>query len=183
MTDLPSFPFLKPATAANLSDRTVQNSVHNPQSVALREIHVFPGSFGTWAIYDTQRKPMLSQISSEISIGIERTIRFLRENGVRIPHPAEIRTYLLNYSGLVSPLIYALQLTKAILEPSDEIELSVYRDPEDQSSYLFLEIKKETYPEDFFEKIELVRKLYRPLLNDIEGWLLVSTDFRSPPRP
>jgi hypothetical protein len=136
----------------------------------------------SWSIYGKPESKMLAAASASIAIQIENAIRILRESKIKISRLADVRSYLAAYAGLVDPLLYACQKTLEILSPEDDLVLSVYHDPEGASEYLLVEIRKATYPDDIYDQIEAIRETYRPMLDNKQGWLIVSTDFAFPTR-
>jgi hypothetical protein len=141
-------------------------------------------SSGSYATVDAKpswvEADMFTKDSYEISGNIEKSLSSLVSQGVRMLNISEVRSYLLSYLDIIDALILAVNEAKKVLAPGDQIELSLYQDPEEPTSYLYLEIIKREYPAQFYQKIKQIRKTYRSLLTKTKGWLLVSTDFRSP---
>jgi hypothetical protein len=61
-----------------------------------------------------------------------------------------------------------------------ELSLELYQDPEIDDRYLSLYVREREYRPDLMARIEVVRERVNPMLDDVPGDFLVTTDFRGP---
>lgn len=83
--------------------------------------------------------------------------------------------YICDNNSVYLALIYAITGAAEIFPQSRRI-LSLYQDPEIDDEYLLLNIGLNSYPEDLFDKIDLLYPKYSSYMDDIKsGWLTVTT--------
>ncbi|MCI0665687.1 MAG: hypothetical protein L0220_31920 [Acidobacteria bacterium] len=111
---------------------------------------------------------------------VEPLLKRLRERGIIIPEPDEVRGYLTRYPDAIGVTEKACDLTRSEFAGRAELSLELYRDPEIYDPHLVLYIRQEKYDSDIMEAIERIHDGYEEYMFDIEGWLLVTTDFDRP---
>ncbi len=61
-----------------------------------------------------------------------------------------------------------------------ELSLELYRDPEIDDTYLTLYVRQEKYDSAIIERIEAVSRQFNDKLEQVSGYLLLTTDFHRP---
>jgi len=83
--------------------------------------------------------------------------------------------YICDNNSLYIALMNAIVAASEIFPQSIRV-LSLYKDPEIDDEYLLLNIGLNTYPEDLFDKMDLLYPKYSSYMDDIKsGWLTVTT--------
>ena len=115
------------------------------------------------------------------AVTIENSLRFLQFYlGFQFPNPGEVIEYLQKHRGIYDVTLYACTLTEEKFGSSAQISLELYQDPEIEDCYLTIYVRQREYQEDIIKKINEICKEYAPTLTGEEGYILVTTDFRSP---
>lgn len=112
---------------------------------------------------------------------IEEIFDTLHGERAYISHPADIREYLLNHQNLSKLLPSIAKLIRDKFSVDTQTSLEMFHDPEAQDSYLVFYIRQDNYEEDIMDKIDSISDIFEPSLEEMSGWLLVTTDF-SPPK-
>ncbi len=111
---------------------------------------------------------------------------YLKELGIIVPKPDEIRGYLINYPDMLEP---AKSLCKMACEEfakdkNLQLTLEFYQDPKIDNIYLLLSIRKEKYKniKNLLNRIDGVReKHYQEVdYTNLSGQILLATDCDSP---
>jgi hypothetical protein len=118
--------------------------------------------------------------NTAITSQIEILLSWLRDNGVLIPQPAQVRHYLLHFFDLTRIVRSVCKLAIDQFSGTGQLSFEVYSDPEIEDTYLALYIRQAHYSEDILKSIEDLRAEYEVDLTDSAGWFLVTTDFRPP---
>jgi len=111
---------------------------------------------------------------------IDATLKDLQFEGIRIPDFADLKKYLINHPNMPSVLSAACGGALKEFGSSAQLSLQVYRDPEIEDEYLTLYVRQERYDDDLLDKIDNVCAQYRQQLSRTSGWLILTTDFRTP---
>ncbi len=127
------------------------------------------------------REPKMTSTigTSAISQDIERLLKWLIENGVRLINPNEIRQYLLNFPDLLDVVPVAVRAAHKHL-PKAQLVLQVSYDQEIEDAYLAFYVRLKQYDKSVLERIEDAESEFIDLLADTNGWLQLTTDFREP---
>jgi hypothetical protein len=120
------------------------------------------------------------QSNTAITSQIEILLTWLRDNGVLIPQPAQVRDYLSHFIDLTRIVRSVCKLAIDQFSGTAQLSLEVYGDPEIEDTYLVLYIRQSHYTEDILKSIKDLRAEYEVDLIDTSGWFLVTTDFRPP---
>lgn len=121
-----------------------------------------------------------TQVSTSVASRVEEILRVLRDIGVKIPNPAEIKRYLRRYDDMLELVLEVCQLTRGCFPPSTELSLEVYRDPEVEDEHLTLYVRQRPYDANLMKKLKGITPTYLDELAYKSGWLSVTTDFRFP---
>ena len=97
---------------------------------------------------------------------------------VKIQSPSEVSQYLLENPGLIFWVEKICKETALEFRDYARLFLEVYKDPEINFQYLTLLIRQQEYHDGFLEKIEGFRQQYEDNLSNINGTLLITTDFQ-----
>lgn len=111
---------------------------------------------------------------------IEPLLESLGARGIKIPQPEEVRDYLTRFPDVIGVTEKACDLTHSEFAGRAELSLELYRDPEIYDPHLILYIRQEKYDSDIMKAIERIHDGYEEDMFDLEGWLLVTTDFDRP---
>jgi len=121
------------------------------------------------------------QDSTSIYPAIEASLLGLRDVlGFAFPHPGEVVDYLIQNPGLYDVVMYACSMTEEEFGRTSEITLDIYHDPESDDHYLTIYVRQERYDEDIIARMDRICDKYEPALRGQSGWLLLTTDFKSP---
>jgi hypothetical protein len=125
-------------------------------------------------------QPVVRAASSSLTLSTRALLASVALRPIQIPHPEEVKEYLVRHFDMVTPLLYAIDLTQGEFRDSATFALEVYRDPELPDEYLTLYVRQPKYDDQTIERIKSVRSGLEPTLSNSSGWLLVTTDFRYP---
>jgi len=93
---------------------------------------------------------------------------------------AGVRAYLEQYADL-APLLPAVgEQVRKEFGPDAELALELYRDPEIKDEYLTLYVCLARYETDTLERLDRVGRRFADKLEQVSGYLLLTTDFRAP---
>jgi hypothetical protein len=111
---------------------------------------------------------------------IDETLNWIAEKGVRIENPANVRSYLFRYPDLLPIIPPVWEKASTLLLPTTQFTLALYRDPEISDEYLTMYARQPEYQRDILDVTRVVNVECEALLLGRSGWLLTTTDFRSP---
>jgi hypothetical protein len=155
----------------------------NTRSLALPLAESWLPSTGDWMLSSAYAYVMLYAAAAKtanVTAPIEERLNWLVTKGVRIENPADVRSHLLQYSDLLIIIPSVWQKASELLLPSTQFTLAIYRDPEIRDEYLTLYARQREYEENILESIGTINSLCEELLSGLTGFLLTTTDFRSP---
>jgi hypothetical protein len=112
-----------------------------------------------------------------ISSDIDSLLRKWHHSGIHMSAPQRIRDYLFRFPDMLETAERAIYITQKYLLGA-QLWLEVYQDPEIDDEHLVIYARFKKYDKSTLEKIELVRKEYRPFLIGKSGWLILTTDFK-----
>jgi len=118
--------------------------------------------------------------TADLSGQIDEALYWLAMREVRIENPVEVRAYLLRYSDLLLVIPAIWKKAVALLSPSTQFSLALYRDPEIQDEYLTLYARQQKYEEGILDLIHTINVECEELLSQFSGWFITTTDFRRP---
>lgn len=124
----------------------------------------------------------ISTSTNDVSNSTYDTIRDILEElsklNILIPEPQEVEQYLSKYIGLKDILKKISSEANKMFQPTAQISLEVYHDPEEDDQYLALYVRQQQYEKDIMDKIRSIRSKYRSeIAKNLPGWLLLTTDF------
>lgn len=120
--------------------------------------------------------PTVGEVTSQIA----EVLNWLLENQIMLPQPDEVRDYLLHYPDTTDLLRPVCKATRRQFISDVQLSLEVYHDPEIEDEYLTLYVRQRRYDEDIMKRIKEIRAKHEKMFAGKSGWLLVTTDFRSP---
>jgi|GEM_PF-1489539 len=122
-----------------------------------------------------------AQVSASVASRTEEDLRELRDLGVKIPNPAEVKEYLRRYDDMLGLVSAVCRVARTECFPNGtQLSLELYHDPEIEDEYLTLYVRQEDYERDILKKIKAILSGYGDRLADKSGWFLVTTDFEPP---
>lgn len=116
-----------------------------------------------------------------LNIRIEKTILSLAQKNIKIPHPGEIRDYLLEYPDIMNIIEKITPVVADYFAIKSQISLEVYHDPEFSDSYLIMYVRQDTYKDDIIDRLDKINEeIIRNMTENMAGWISVTTDFNFP---
>jgi len=110
---------------------------------------------------------------------ISSTLNQIQALKVYVPNPKEVQDYLMRFPDMVEVVGEVARIALERL-PEAWLSLEVYHDPEVEDEHLVLYARFRQYDGTTMERIRSIRKDYRRLLVGKSGWIILTTDFRSP---
>jgi len=126
-----------------------------------------------------QTKSISRRMSAQQQKPVALLKRLSSEN-VKVPKRQEVLAYLVRYKQLAKLVPEICMQIRHAFGPNAELSLELYRDPEIDDRYLTLYIRQQTYDPEIMEKIETECRRFNGNLEQVSGYLLVTTDFRQP---
>jgi len=102
--------------------------------------------------------------------------------GVSTPDPHAVLDFLTRHPDLIEPVLAIGAEAMRQARSWDTWSIAPYRDPEVDSEYLTLWLRRTDYTDDTLAIVEAIGDLAEARLAGRSGWMLVSTDFRPPAR-
>jgi len=119
--------------------------------------------------------------SESISYTIERSLlEILEILHINIAHRGEVLDYIVRNSGLDLVVMYACILTENEFRHDSTITLDIFQDTESRDEYLTLYVRQEEYDRDIIARMDRICDEYEPALTGQSGWVLLTTDYKSP---
>lgn len=118
--------------------------------------------------------------TADLTGQIDEVLNWLVVRDVRIENPVDVRAYLLRYSDLLLVIPTIWKKAVALLSPSTQFSLALYRDPEIQDEYLTLYARQQKYEKGILDLIHTINVECEELLSQFSGWFITTTDFRRP---
>lgn len=116
-----------------------------------------------------------------LNVRIEKTILSLVQKNMLIPHPDEIRNYLLEYPDIMNIIEKIAPVVAGYFAIKSQISLEVYHDPEFADSYLIIYVRRDTYKDDIIDRLDKINEeIIRNMTENMAGWISVTTDFNFP---
>ena len=134
------------------------------------------------AVYSllSSTRQRLNNASVGVTSPIEHTFNKLSLDHVKIPEPAEIRRYLVHHPDLVDILPGLCTTIGQRFAKDIQISLEFYRGPAPGEGYLTIYVRQQQYDDRILNLIDEIHEEYRDALDEREGWLVITTDFRPP---
>ena len=110
----------------------------------------------------------------------DASVASLGKLGVQVTKPSEVRDFLAGHPDLMEPLLVIGTEAISSTHSGDEWSLEVYRDPEVNSEYLTLCLRRANYTDDTLDIVGAIGDVTEAHLAGLPGWILVSTDFTRP---
>jgi len=92
----------------------------------------------------------------------------------------EIIGYLLTLSKdideLIEPFLFTNKIVRDTFQGKIKIFVKKYDDPETNDHFISIDIRQNSYPENFIEQIWKVRDIFSEHFQN-NDWILISTDF------
>ena len=127
--------------------------------------------------YEHVDRQIFIQRGTDITFQIENALNRLLQKGITVPHPSEIRDYLIRYQDMIGLLLSVCKSVRERFGTNAQLSLEVYHDPEIEDEYLTLYVRQEKYDDNILDVIEDISTQYEDELVNKSGWLLVTTDF------
>jgi len=104
----------------------------------------------------------------------------LARHNVRTPDSGLVAACLAEHVDLADLIPELAGELRREFGPDAELSRELYRDPEVSDEYLTLYVRQGNYSSDILLRIERVSEIFSDPLADVSGYILVTTDFRSP---
>lgn len=119
------------------------------------------------------RRPSGRTPASELPSGLEGT-------GVLIPALHDVQAYLADHPDMAEILPRLCRSARSQLPADAQFSLELYHDRESEDSCLTLYVRQVHYSPGLLAQIETAGAKFDDILRDRWGWLLLTTDYRSP---
>lgn len=110
---------------------------------------------------------------------ISNKIREIISQGIEIKDSDSIMNYLERYTDIIDILSSICKKVKQEFDKDVKLSLEVYKDPEIDHEYLIIYMKPTKYDKNVEKIINNILDEYEEALSECQGWLLLTTDFRS----
>jgi hypothetical protein len=137
-------------------------------------------TWGEWQSHLIARLILGADRTADLTGQIDEVLYWLAIRDVRIENPVDVRAYLLQYSDLLLVIPAIWKRAVALLSPSTQFSLALYRDPEIQDEYLTLYARQQKYEGGILDLIHTINIECEELLSQFSGWFITTTDFRRP---
>ncbi len=107
-------------------------------------------------------------------------VKQLSSDGVEIPNRKEVLAYLRSHKQLAKLFPEISAQTRRAFGTEVELSLEIYHDPEIEDRYLTLYIRQHSYDIGIMDRIETVSHQFNERLEQVSGYLLLTTDFHRP---
>jgi hypothetical protein len=137
-------------------------------------------------LYQTDRNYLKTNVTS-----IEREISFEYPTSSRVetlsflsaiiyPNPEELRLFFQHNHVYLHGVLYACKVTYESFDKDNQLSLEVGNDPESGEKTLGLFVRSNSYPDDFHDRLKVIRKNYRSagFLDSID--FAITTDYQPP---
>jgi hypothetical protein len=111
---------------------------------------------------------------------VNETLIDLQKNNIVIKNYGDVYGYLSLHPKLISILIPICESTRQVFCSNTELSLELYSDPEIKDQYLTLYIRQSSYEKDVLDKINCLNEQCEKELSEVEGYLLITTDYQPP---
>jgi hypothetical protein len=111
---------------------------------------------------------------------LQKKLDSLSHFGILIPDQEEVSNYLIEHQDLIDLLPLVAQITRKHIGDTPQLSIGISTDPEGGESHLSLYIRMQQYSDDIFNKINAIESEYIDKLTGKSGWIIVTTDFKSP---
>lgn len=122
----------------------------------------------------------LKQSDLDLTSRIEAVLSYLQSNQIVVPDPVQVLGYLSSYLELAGNLPFICMLAKKEFQDNSQLSLEVYTDPEIEDTHLCLYVRQEDHEKGLMKKIMKVSRDSNELINNISGWIHITSDGRSP---
>lgn len=119
-----------------------------------------------------------ARLAAQSEVG--RQLAKLQRYGVVSRQWTAVQGYLERYPDLATMLPAICEQARQEFEPSDELAIELYCDPEIKDEYLTLYIRQSRYEADVMARIERLSDTFSERLEHASGYLLLTSDFSSP---
>jgi hypothetical protein len=99
---------------------------------------------------------------------------------ILVPVPEAVKEYISCYPDLGRLLPDVCGYVRQAFGFDVELSLELYRDPESNDRYLTLYVRQAKYEAAIMDRIEAVCQKFNHKLEEVPGYLLLTTDFRRP---
>lgn len=111
---------------------------------------------------------------------IEKLLEELKTQGVLIPEPDQVKSYLSQYPSLMEKLPAICTKVKTIPQNPAEFSLEVRKSIESQEEVFTLYVRQNQYDEQLLSKLLDAMEEFEEWHSRQEGWIFVTTDFQLP---
>jgi len=112
---------------------------------------------------------------------IEEVLNHFRILKTKIETPSRVREYLYRHPEIAELSKDVSDLVYLYFDFKTQLSLEVVEDDDQEGEYLALYLRVPEYDESVMDRIKIIQESYYPLLSQMTGWFLFTTDF-FPPR-
>jgi hypothetical protein len=110
----------------------------------------------------------------------KQLVAMLAKQGIQNPSPDDVVKYLDGHRKLAAIVPAVCERARQEFGKQAELILRLYRDPEIDDRYLSLYVRLPVYNDSTMDRMDRVLQAFDEQLCKATGYLLLTTDFRSP---
>ncbi len=128
-------------------------------------------------IAPNQEGDFLQDGSYAMSILIENILNHFLALRAEIVSPSKVLEYLYQYPEIAELSKYVSDLVYRHFDFKTQLSLEIINDEDNDGDYLALYLRVPKYDESVMDRIKIIQERYYPLLSQMSGWFLFTTDF------
>lgn len=142
--------------------------------------YVEPGSAATMIDVRSDESCRYDCVETSLTRQTEDALTEIERRAISVPAPDSVREYLISHADTIDALRCITAEVFGYFANRAQVSLELYRDPEVDDEYLTVYVRQEKYDANILEQIDIVSALCESSIEDISGWILLTTDFRPP---
>jgi hypothetical protein len=111
---------------------------------------------------------------------LQKKLHSLSQFDILISDQEGVSNYLIEHQDLIDLLPLVAQITRKYIGNTPQLSIGICTDLEGGENHLSLYIRMQHYSDDIFDKINAIESEYVDKLTGKSGWIIVTTDFKSP---
>jgi len=162
-------PHIQAAWDALISRQELEELLHADHTMITRIVLPLGMAYNDW-----QRVPR------SITLRQLPQLEAFSKRGLRIINYADVSSYLTRHTDMLRPLEDVLTQAQKVFCEVASLYLQLHQDYEADQNYLVMYVRQPDYNQEFLAKLESMWDIVGPMFETTSGWLLFTSDFRSP---
>jgi|GEM_PF-2376901 len=125
-----------------------------------------------------QYRQMPEEAPSSITYEIQRVLKLIEKMGLKIEKTNDVTSYLLLFPDIIDVLPTICNRVVSKIGANNRVHLQLYNDPEIDDKYLTILIRTRDYEEEFMSMLDALSNDCLRLIENKNGWLVITTDFQ-----